>query len=483
MAGRRQRTAIAGGIVAGAVAGSLAGVRQVYRGAVPPHGGRVVVAGLDGRVDITRDSDGIPHVRASTEGDALAGLGYCHAQDRLWQMELIRRIIRGTLAELVGKEAIATDRYARTLGLARVAEDEAAALADDDRAAVEAYCRGVNAYLEGPGFRLPLELRLLVRRRVERWTVGDALLGMRVFALTLSQNWEGEIVRSRLVAKLGAERFAQLEPGYPADGYTSLPASAAEAVRAALETRARAGGVEGAGSNNWVLAADAHHDRRAAARERSAPAAGSALHLVRRRYRVGRRARRGADARRHARDPDRPERLRGLGLHERRGRHAGPARGRARRQRGAAYGGDRRPRSPPARAARGGDDGARAGGDAARGRRAPDVRAAVDGAAPGRERAGVPGDGAGPCRGRHGRRPARRRRPDAELRLRDAGRGDRVPDVRRAGARARERRRPVPVHRARPARCRTRSCRPGAIPRAARSSPPTTASSTTTTRT
>jgi penicillin amidase len=256
MEGRRQRTAIAGGIVAGAVAGSLAGIRQVYRGAVPPHGGRVVVAGLHGRVDVTRDSDGIPHVRASTEADALAGLGYCHAQDRLWQMELLRRVIRGTLAELVGKEAIATDRYARTLGLAQVAEEEADGLADEDRAVVEAYCRGVNAYVEGPAFRLPLELRLLVRRRVAAWTPSDALLGMRLFALTLSQNWEGEIVRSRLVAKLGAERFAQLEPGYPADGFTSLPASAAEAVRAALAARARAGGVGGAGSNNWVLSAD-----------------------------------------------------------------------------------------------------------------------------------------------------------------------------------------------------------------------------------
>jgi penicillin amidase len=253
---RRQRTAIAGGIAAGALAGTLAGVRHVYRGAVPPHDGRATVPGLGGAVEIVRDSDGIPHIRAGGEGDALAGLGYCHAQDRLWQMELIRRIIRGTLAELVGKTAIETDRYARTLGLGAIADAEADGLAGDDRAAVEAYCRGVNGYLEGASFRLPLELRLLVRRRVAPWTVSDALLGMRVFALTLSQNWEGEIVRSRLAARLGAARLEQLEPGYPGDGYTSLPAGAADAVRAALELRARAGGAEGAGSNNWVLSAD-----------------------------------------------------------------------------------------------------------------------------------------------------------------------------------------------------------------------------------
>ena len=211
--------------MAGALAGTLAGVRQVYRGAVPPHDGRTTVPGLDGAVEIVRDSDGIPHVRATTECDALAGLGYCHAQDRLWQMEMIRRIIRGTLAELVGKEAIETDRYARTLGLGGIADAEADGLSEDDRVAVDAYCRGVNAYLGGPSFRLPLELRLLVHRRVGPWTAGDALLGMRVFALTLSQNWEGEIVRSRLAAKLGAERLEQLEPGYPGDGYTTLPAA------------------------------------------------------------------------------------------------------------------------------------------------------------------------------------------------------------------------------------------------------------------
>jgi len=118
------------------------------------------------------------------------------------------------------------------------------------------YAVGLGILCVVASFRLPLELRLLVRRRVAPWTVSDALLGMRVFALTLSQNWEGEIVRARLAAKLGAARLEQLEPGYPVDGFTSLPAGAAEAVRAALELRARAGGVEGAGSNNWVLSAD-----------------------------------------------------------------------------------------------------------------------------------------------------------------------------------------------------------------------------------
>jgi penicillin amidase len=207
-------------------------------------------------VEVVRDVDGVPHIRAGTEADALAALGFCHAQDRLWQMEMLRRIVRGTLAELVGGAAIETDRYVRTLDLAAVAEEEAAALAGDDRAAVEAYCRGVNAWLEAPTFRPPLELRLLLRRRIAPWLPADALLGMRLFALGLGQNWEGEIVRSRLAARLGPARLEQLEPGYPADGYTSLPDGAAEAVRMALAAKGLAGGAEGAGSNSWVLSPD-----------------------------------------------------------------------------------------------------------------------------------------------------------------------------------------------------------------------------------
>ena len=156
MSRRRQRTAIAGGIVAGVAAGGLAGVRQVYRGAVPPHDGRSAIPGLTASVEIVRDVDGMPHIRAATEADALAGLGFCHAQDRLWQMELLRRIVRGTLAELVGADAVPTDRYVRTLGLADVAEQEAAALEGDDLHTVEAYCRGVNAWLGSRAFRQPL---------------------------------------------------------------------------------------------------------------------------------------------------------------------------------------------------------------------------------------------------------------------------------------------------------------------------------------
>jgi penicillin amidase len=249
----RRRTAIAGGLAAGLAAGAVAGARRAYRGAVPRGRGAVTIPGLAGPVAIVRDTNGTPHIRAANQLDAIAALGVCHAQDRLFQMELIRRLVRGRLAELVGKEGLATDRYVRVLGLAASADVEAAAGDDEDRAFLAAYCRGVNAWIASSSYRAPLELRLLLHRRPAPWLAGDALLGSRFIALGLGQNWEGEIVRSRIVERLGADRLEQLEPGYPTAGYTSLPASAAAAVAAAITAKGRLGG-PGSGSNNWVLA-------------------------------------------------------------------------------------------------------------------------------------------------------------------------------------------------------------------------------------
>ena len=94
-------------------------------------------------------------------------------------------------------------------------------------------------------------------------------------------------MRSRLATQLGPARLEQLEPGYPVTGYTSLPGGAAEAVRMALAAKGLAGGAEGAGSNSWVLSGDRTTTGRTAARQRPAPAAGGAVHLVRRRPRSG----------------------------------------------------------------------------------------------------------------------------------------------------------------------------------------------------
>jgi penicillin amidase len=156
-----RRAAIVSGLMAASAGAALASARRFYRASLPDHSGRTSLSGLRSPVEVVRDVHGVPHVRAATVEDAVAAQAFCHAQDRLWQIELVRRLARGRLAELLGPPGLGTDRLLRILGLARVADREAAALQGADRAFVESYCSGINAFLRSPRFRPPFELRLL----------------------------------------------------------------------------------------------------------------------------------------------------------------------------------------------------------------------------------------------------------------------------------------------------------------------------------
>src|SRR5579863_138307 len=116
------------GIVLLPVAVLAAGSYAYLRSSLPQVDGRVVVAGIRGAVTIARDADGIPLITAGDDADAVFGLGYAHAQDRLFQMELMRRYGAGRLAEIFGARAVASDRQMRVLGLYRLAAAEFAQL-------------------------------------------------------------------------------------------------------------------------------------------------------------------------------------------------------------------------------------------------------------------------------------------------------------------------------------------------------------------
>ena len=150
------------------------------RAAVPELSGQAHVAGLLASVEIVRDSHAIPHIYARSEADAYFGLGYAHGQDRFTQMELSRRLASGRLAELIGARALDSDRLFRTLGLSRVAEANYAALDDVTRSALNAYTRGVNAWLEA-GDPLPIELALLAAEP-EPWRAQDSLTVLKLMA-------------------------------------------------------------------------------------------------------------------------------------------------------------------------------------------------------------------------------------------------------------------------------------------------------------
>jgi len=221
---------------------------------LPDHEGEVGVAGLDGPVEILRDEYAVPTIRASSERDAWLALGFVHGTDRLWQLELSRRIGQGRLAELVGARALPLDRFVRTLGLARVAEAGLAAYRPEERALLEAYAAGVNAAIAAAR-PLPPEFQLLWQERPEPWRPEDSLLIHRLLALEVAGAWRRELLRARLARLLEP---ADLELLLPAEGPGDPGTLAAadpieERLRAALEVvlPELSGGL---GSNVFVLA-------------------------------------------------------------------------------------------------------------------------------------------------------------------------------------------------------------------------------------
>jgi penicillin amidase len=197
--------------------------------------GDIALAGLTAPVEIHRDGDGIPFIRAADERDAAFALGFVHAQDRFWQMELQRRTGAGRLSELFGSATLDADRFLRTLGLMDLAEQSAALLDPPVRALFEAYAAGVNAYIEGASV-LPVEYTVL-RARPEPWRPADSLVWGRLMALNLSNNWTDELMRARLARRLSPE---QIEALWPPDD----PATAVRLARAEPPALADAGQVE-----------------------------------------------------------------------------------------------------------------------------------------------------------------------------------------------------------------------------------------------
>lgn len=205
-------------------AAALGGAWLWLRQGLPERDERYTVAGLDGEVEVLRDRHAIPHVFARSERDAHFALGWLHAQDRLFQMEMMRRIGTGRLAEVVGEAGLRTDRYMRTLGFHRQAEASYAALSADTREALNAYARGVNAWLERRTGPLPLEFQLL-RHEPEPWRPADSIVWGKLMALQLSTNANGELHRARLLQRLTPEQVADLDPPHPDGAPTTLAAS------------------------------------------------------------------------------------------------------------------------------------------------------------------------------------------------------------------------------------------------------------------
>ncbi len=222
---------------------------------LPQTDGRIVVSGAKGEIRIERDADGVPLITARDDEDAAFGLGFVHAQERLFQMELQRRYGAGRLAEIFGPEAVATDRQMRVLGLYRAAEAEIPFLSAAVRGGLEAYAAGVNAFLATHRGALPPEF-LLLRFVPEPWRPADSLVWGKLMAVRLGGNYRGELLRARMARTIPASDLAVLYPEYPQDAPTTLSEMLPVYRRLALDAQYEAlPPIVGPtyASNNWVV--------------------------------------------------------------------------------------------------------------------------------------------------------------------------------------------------------------------------------------
>ncbi|MDE1494188.1 penicillin acylase family protein [Xenorhabdus bovienii] len=227
------------------------------RQSLPSVNGQIFVKGLHKNVTIERDKYGIPHIKASTDTDAFFALGYVHAQDRLWQMEVNRRLSSGRLSEIIGEKAITLDKYAKILGFSRNADKAWQQLGEREKKALQAYVDGINQWISSETL-LPSEF-LIFQYKPEPWTVIDSLSWMQLMAWNLGRNYNEELRRLAIANEFGSEalhRFELVSISDDQEKLQSLSQSHDVTILASLQRQfASVANLDGQqiGSNNWVV--------------------------------------------------------------------------------------------------------------------------------------------------------------------------------------------------------------------------------------
>lgn len=210
---------------------ALAGGHVWWTRGLPLTQGTMRLPGLSQETRAIRDAYGVPHIFAATMHDAMRVLGYVHAQDRMFQMDITRRVGQGRLAAVIGPDGVRFDRLFRTLDIAGAAAKSLSALSADARAQLDAYASGVNAWL-AERHPLPIEYTLL-GFAPEPWKPEDSLLWGKAMAWKLSANWRQDALRGRLAQRFEMSRLERLFPKpFPEWPITTDPRLAASARRA-----------------------------------------------------------------------------------------------------------------------------------------------------------------------------------------------------------------------------------------------------------
>ena len=237
---------------------------------LPQLDGTVLVKGLTGPVEVLRDARGVPHIRARSLADALFAQGYVTAQDRLWQMDLNRRLAEGQLSEIFGERTLRYDIENRTLGFPEVCARGVTELDPDSRRLLGAYVQGINSFVESHRDRLPIEFMML-RYQPRPWREMDSLAVVLNMMKTLNWTWPADLMRERIHSKIDELLYTDLFPSHSALDHpvAELPKRLApygeEPQNASRTDPADLGptlglllspwmsSAAGVGSNNWVL--------------------------------------------------------------------------------------------------------------------------------------------------------------------------------------------------------------------------------------
>lgn len=194
---------------------------------LPDYDQTVEIRGLPGPIEIVRDNANVPHILADTDSGVFFGLGYAHAQDRLWQMTMMRRTVQGRLSEVYGPRSLPVDKLMRRLDLYRLAVASVEVQDDATRSALKAYSAGINARLveindQALGRGAP-EM-FLFNAPIAPWQPADSLAIIKLMALQNSGHLENEVLRARTTLMLNdAARLADILPDAPGTGIAALP--------------------------------------------------------------------------------------------------------------------------------------------------------------------------------------------------------------------------------------------------------------------
>lgn len=224
------------------------------RASLPQTAGVVKIPGLTEDVSVVRDSRGVPTIKAANHHDLYLAMGFVHAQDRLFQMDLQRRVGAGRLSEIFGAAALPTDKLMRTLGLYRHAAASRGAASPEFQEVLDAYAAGINAFLHS-GSALPLEFAVL-GYRPDDWQPADSLVIGKLLALQLSGNYRLELQRARLAQVLTPPEIDSLFPDYPKDAPVTLHSLAEATSDLPLEALLQlvpGDATPQRASNNWVV--------------------------------------------------------------------------------------------------------------------------------------------------------------------------------------------------------------------------------------